>query len=617
VPVSTILGVLLKITMKYQLSLLCCFLFPLALSAQTFIGAGNNNGVSVNSSSQFNSSRWNAAALDDNTINGKGLDAKAMEASRFLAQATLGYDHIEIDNVVAVGIESWIDDQLNQAQTFVAPDTWTIYNFINASRIANGETIDQFDFRPNWVDFNYAWWQVNLTNNDLLRHRVATALSEIFVVSKNSDLGENGDGLGSYYDMLGTHAFGNFRDLLLDVTLHPCMGHYLSHLNNPKADPANNTHPDENYAREVMQLFSIGLYELNQNGTRKLDASGNFIPTYGQEDIKNFAKIFTGLGVAGTIPGPSNQNIYFGRDIYGADLQLPMIMYNGEHEPGAKYLLNGLVVPNGQTGMQDIEAGIDNLFNHNNVGPFITYRLIQRLVKSNPSPAYVGRMSAVFANNGSGVRGDMAAVVKAILMDEEARDCSYQQLQSSSRLREPIVRYMHFARAVDKSNPNNFFWNAGASFYDGTSQDVLRSPSVFNFYLPDHAPVGDIDQAGLVAPEFYIHNSRTSVGFFNEVDSWTAPWGSVLNTWEGEHMADTETEFDRAYYMSMADEPEILLNELDRVFTHGTLSDKNRSAILTAIRGINESNSGSDYLSYRVYLATYLVMVSPDYAIMR
>lgn len=545
------------------------------------------------------------------------MDAEAMEASRFLAQSTLGYDNSHIESVVNSGIENWIDNQITLNQSFIAPEVWTIYNTINASIIANGGTIDQFNFRPSWVDFNYAWWQVNLTNDDLLRHRVATALSEIFVISKNSDLGETGDGLGSFYDMLGTHAFGNYRDLLLDVSMHPCMGHYLSHLNNPKADPVNNTHPDENYAREIMQLFSIGLYELNQDGSRMLDLNGDFIPTYDQDDIKNFAKIFTGLGVAGTIPSPSDQNIYWGRSIYGANMQIPMIMYPSQHEPGPKYLLNGVTVPTGQAGLQDIEDAIDNLYNHPNVGPFIGYRLIQRLVKSNPSPAYVGRVSAVFANNGFGVRGDMAAVVKAILMDEEARDCSYQQLQSSSRLREPIVRYMHFARAVDKNNPNDYYWNVNESFYDGTKQDVLRSPSVFNFFLPDHAPVGDIDNADLVAPEFYIHNTRTSVGYVNEVNTWTSHWGFLLNTWEGEHMTVTQTEFDKTHYISMAAEPEILINELDRVFTHGTLSDRNRYIILDAIRKINDYNSGDDHLAYRVYLATYLIMISPDYAVMR
>jgi len=584
--------------------------------AQSYIGAGNNNGINVYTSDQHNDTDWQGQASAINTINGSGLDAKYMEASRFLAHATLGYEKQHIDNVLDIGIEDWIDNQIQMPVSEVLPMLYTTWQMAKDTMVFYGENPDDFAFRPNWVYFNYAWWEIIMKNEDLLRHRVAEALSQIFVVSKNSDLSEYGDGLASYYDVLAKNALGNYKDLLTDVTLHPTMGFYLSHLNNPKSDAANNQHPDENYAREVMQLFSIGLYELNPDGSRILDANGNAIPTYGQPEIKEFAKIFTGLGVADTIANPYQHDpVYFGRDIWTADVTLPMIMYNYEHEPGPKTLLNGTTLPDGQSGMKDIEDAIDNLFNHPNVGPFIGYRLIQRLVKSNPSPAYVQRVTNAFNNNGAGVRGDLGAVVKAILMDSEARTCGPQSDQSASRLREPLIRYTQFARGVDKFNPNNLFWNVGYGFYDGTHQDILHAPSVFNFYVYDHAPVGPIASANLVAPEFNLHDTRTAVGYMNSVSNWNSWWGRIMQIWE-EHWVDGQVTFDITYYKELAKDPEALINEVDKVFAHGQLSDHTKSVMRYTMDQL-PIVSWDDHLDHRVYLTMYILMVSPDYAVMR
>jgi len=237
------------------------------LAGQNYIGAGNSSGISVTSSNQSNDSNWPKAANADNTINGSGLDARHMDASRFLSQASMGYDMSHIVELADMGIEAWIDNQMSLPQTLILPKTNDIYAQVTDAMTAQGVIRNEDDFRPRWRYFNYAWWDEMMDNEDLLRHRVAYALSQIFVISRKSDLSNYGDGLASFYDMLGKNAFGTFEDLLLDVTLHPCMGEYLSHLNNPKADPANNVHPDENYAREIMQLFSIGLYELNLDGT--------------------------------------------------------------------------------------------------------------------------------------------------------------------------------------------------------------------------------------------------------------------------------------------------------------------------------------------------------------
>lgn len=259
----------------------------------------------------------------------------------------------------------------------------------------------------------WSWWQQVIDGPDPLRQRVALALSEIFVVSDNSDaVASNPVGAASYYDMLLGDAFGNYRDILLDVTLHPVMGAYLSHLRNDKSDPRSGRYPDENYAREIMQLLSIGLFQLKQDGTLLRDGRGKPIPTYDNDDITELAKIFTGL----SFDGP-DRNFGSGAEAWTR----PMRMYEEHHEPGPKRLIRGRHVPASQTGMQDISAAVDNLFRHPNVGPFIARRLIQRLVTSNPSPLYVQRAAAAFADDGHRVRGNMRAVISAILLDPEAR----------------------------------------------------------------------------------------------------------------------------------------------------------------------------------------------------
>lgn len=596
--------------------------------SQDFIGAGNSNGITITTSNEQSNSNWPKQARGINTINGEGLDGPTMEASRLLSQAAIGFDWPAIDDVKAMGIEAWIDDQIQKPQTYILPAVQNVYTTILNATYAAGDQVHVDEFRPRWPDFNYGWWHEMMSNEDLLRHRVAYAMSQIFVISRRSDLSNFGDGLASYYDMLAGHAFGNFEELLLDVTLHPTMGRYLSHLNNPKADPTRNIHPDENYAREIMQLFSIGLYELNIDGTRKLDGNGDFIPSYGQEDIREFAKVFTGLSVADTVQchpygngnllcqpyGPNN--IFFGKGIWTADMIKPMIMYEEQHEPGPKHLLKGITLPGSQKGMVDIEMAIKNLANHPNTGPFISYRLIQRLVKSNPTPAYVARVSKVFNNNGNGERGDMAAVVKAILMDAEARACSFQLEDENGKLKEPLIKYVHFARAIDKFHPDNTFWNVNYAFGFYVSQDLMNSPSVFNFYLPDHMPNGALADNNLVGPEFNIHNTLTAPGYINEVESWVWNWGRIMQHWEGEYIPDNRVMIDINNYESMASDLETFINELDRVFTHGTLSDATRANIKNTLAGFN-SNTTSNYIEYRVRLGIYLMLISPDYAVMR
>ncbi|MEM9848230.1 MAG: DUF1800 family protein, partial [Bacteroidota bacterium] len=339
--------------------------------AQEVIGGRNFNNVTVTSSSSA------ATSPDENTITEAGLSPNLNASSRFLAQAAFGADYENIMSTAEIGFEEWLDNQLN------LPVGFSLKGYVDDlvqirkdSTAANGE--DPSEVGPRSTYWRYAWWQYVMASPDIVRSRIALALSEILVISDVPDLEDEPLGLASYYDVLLKHSLGNYRDLLYDVTLHPCMGLYLTHLRNEKTNREDNRYPDENYAREVKQLFSIGLYKLNLDGTQQLDGNGEPIDTYDNDDIAEFAKIFTGLswGDSETFRnGPKSDTSY----------AIPMKMYDGSHEPGVKYLLNGEYVPNRNPvdGLADISDAVDNLFNHPNVGPFLARRLIQRLVKSN------------------------------------------------------------------------------------------------------------------------------------------------------------------------------------------------------------------------------------------
>ncbi|WP_203256849.1 DUF1800 domain-containing protein [Hyunsoonleella ulvae] len=600
---------------KFLLCVLCCL--TLNISAQDYrdyLGAGHSKGITVTSSSQQTRTDWRESAEAINTINGHGLDGKLLETSRFLAQATFGTDLNYIKSVAEQPFEDWIDTQFGIDSSPLQQLTQSIFSEARQIYLSNGGNPDN-NTTPNWTHFMYAWWQSNINNEDLLRQRIALALSEILVISRESNLSSYGVGLADYYDVLKDNAFGNFRDLLKDVTMHPMMGVYLSHYNNPRSIPDRNIHPDENYAREIMQLFTIGLYELNQDGTYVTDGQGNRIPTYDNNDIKEFSKVFTGLGPAGIEDEFPDRTLRFGMGHYFARKDMPMIMYDDWHEPGAKQLLNGYTIPSGQSGMQDIDDAINHLFNHNNTGPFIAKRLIQQLVKSNPSTGYVSRVSAAF-NNTKGVRGDMKAVIKAILLDEEARNCSWIENPTSGKMIEPMMRYFNVVRQIDLDNDNGRYWNNGYDFFNNTGQAPLSAPSVFNFFLPEYVPNSEFADANLLAPEFQIHNSATSINYLNQVDAWTNPrWYDVLRTW-GLELEGTPLDFEALKYY--AKDSEVLVNQLDKLFTRGQLSNETKQIIVDAVEPIvNGWGQEVQYTDLRVKMALYLLMSSPDYVILK
>ncbi|AUP81125.1 DUF1800 domain-containing protein [Flavivirga eckloniae] len=592
---------------------LCLPIYFFSQAYSDYLGAGHSNGITVTSSSEQNRTDWRETASAQNTVNGHGLDARLFETSRFLAQATFGTDLNYIKQVAERPFEDWIDDQFEIASPSMRQLTEDIFNQALLIFVANGGNQDKYN-GPDWPHFQYAWWQSNIGNDDLLRQRIALALSEIFVISWDSNLDSYGLGLGDYYDVLKDNAFGSFRNLLRTIALHPMMGGYLSHYNNPKSDLENNIHPDENFAREILQLFTIGLYELNPDGSYELDINGDRIPTYDNADIKEFAKIFTGLGPADIEPNPNDVVAEFGAGIHYARKDLPMKMYDEWHEPGEKRLLNGKIVPNGQTGMQDIEDAIDNLFNHKNTGPFIALRLIQQLVKSNPSPEYISRITNVF-NNTNGVRGDMKAVIKAILLDDEARSCSWAENPTSGKLIEPMIRYFNATRQLDVDNKNGVNWNIGSRFYKDTGQAPLGSPSVFNFFLPDYVPNSEFADANLKGPEFQIHTSATCLAYLNRVIYWTNNHYSTMLDTRDLDLEDTPLNFDKLKYY--AKDGEVLVNMLDKLFTRGQLSDETKRAIVTALEPIKGKSEKVDFMLNRVRMALYLILASPDYVILK
>ncbi|NOT37186.1 MAG: DUF1800 domain-containing protein [Saprospiraceae bacterium] len=582
--------------------------------AQKVILGGPGSKITSQSSNNRKLLRWEDSAASQNTIDGKGLTAELHAASRFLYQTTLGSDKAEIERVANIGFDKWIDEQTNAKPSYMIEELQhVIKDVVDWHYLNGGDSIDAPAYFYS-LYFNYAWWNLNLKNNDELRQRVAFALSEIFVTSANSDLGGYADAMCSYYDVLIKHSLGNFRDLLNDITYHPAMGLYLSHLNNPPTDTSDNTRPDENYAREIMQLFTIGLFELNNNGTLKKDSKGNAIPTYTQRDIQELAKVFTGMTFSAVKPNPWQKEASFPTYIYTGDPTKPMKVYetdpNGEsvHEPGPKTLIGNYVTKWPQTGEEDVQDALTHLFNHPNVPPFFCKQLIQRLIKSNPSPEYIERISNVFINDGKGIRGNLAAVVRAIIMDEEARTCEWLQDDFNGMLREPILKYTHFVKAVGVEQYYDRYYNSSYHFFDNTNQIPMHAPSVFNFFNPAFQPKGPIADNNLVGPEFHIYNSKTSIGFMNMVNNWIYDY--VMFSWMDK---DPYTVLSIDELMDLSRDPEVLLNRLDMILTHGNLTFETKNIVKNIISKFTTGNFRSD----RVRCALYLIMISPDYAIFK
>ena len=504
------------------------------------------------------------------------------EAYQFLNQGSFGATEAEAQRVISMRQEAWIDDQMQKAVSLQLPHLQAL------------PPQPPFQLHADRVDI---WFRNALYGEDQLRQRVAFALSEIMVVSQLGALGNLPFAVADYYDVLAKNAFGNYRDLLEEVTLHPAMGVYLSMLGNEKPDPVNNIRPDENYAREVMQLFSIGLVELNIDGSEKLD-QGQPIPTYNQEIIEGFAHVYTGWTWAGA-PTFHPDPFLLPR----ASQYSPMELWDEYHDTGTKQLLNGVVLSASQSGAQDLSDALDNIFNHPNVGPFLAIRLIQRLVTSNPSPGYVRRVAEVFNNNGSGVRGDLGAVVKAILLDDEAHPAMAMEIDG--KLKEPLLRLTQLWRAYNAtSNSGRFPLNAAYILF---GQGPLQSPSVFNFFSPFYAPPGEIRDSSLVAPELEIATEYQNTLFTNLLLLQCF----VLNSLATE-LADDDVFINFEEEMTVAADINALIDMVAGKLLGGEISDTLRAEITGMVERIPETDT-----AFRAAETIYFVVTSPEYAYQR
>jgi uncharacterized protein (DUF1800 family) len=548
------------------------------------------------------------------------------EAFRFLNQATFGATEDSARALIALGDSSnsyarWIDAQITKPTSLLLPAAEAAY----PNPVPTGFNVGSL----NAVRLE-TWFANAVRGEDQLRQRVAFALSEIFVVSQIGALQNLPNATADFHDLLARHAFGNYRDLLEQVTLHPAMGIYLSMLGNQRAVAGTNLRPDENYAREMMQLFSIGLVELNLDGSIKRDASGQPIATYNQDIIEGFARVFTGwkwacptTNLACTFTNTRAQVA----PVAGYNQIKPMQLFEAQHEPGEKRVLNysgvalsGGVIPANQGGDRDLRAALDNVFNHPNVAPFISKQLIQKLVTSNPSSAYVQRVAEKFNNDGSGRRGNLEAVVRAILLDAEARATpSASAAATAGKLKEPLLRLTQLWRAYDARSggeklgaARNFSGGASGTF--GQAQG--SSPSVFNFFSPFYAPPGEIADAGLVAPEMQLAteylNTQTTNFFWTQVTTRT-------------HLNTTRLNVDDVYIdisneLPLASNPDALI---DRVATRllgdpSLLPTELRAAIKAQLeRTTIPATNPTTAQATRVGDALYLILISPSYALQR
>jgi uncharacterized protein (DUF1800 family) len=551
-------------------------------------------------------------------VNGNppALSPTPQDASRFLAEATFGATDSDIHHLSKIGYTAWLNEQFNAPQTLVAPA-------VDAALVLNNPPCTAGDVKCNaalYVQNNsdvgllqQQFWQQAIAGNDQLRQRVEYALTELMVISSTDPgVANMPRGMANYYDVLGADAFGNFRQLLQDVTLSPMMGQYLSMLGNDKGDATRD--PDENYAREVMQLFTIGLYQLNPDGTQKLDSTGQPIPTYSNTDVMGLAKVLTGF--SWNIPGNqsdsawSNCCAYVGPGI-GEDL-LPMQAFPSHHSVQEKDFLGFTIAAQANPDpVGDLKIALDTLFNHPNLPPFFCKQLIQHLVTSNPSPAYVARVAAVFQDNGLGVRGDMKAVIKAILLDDEARNSAAAASNPQyGKVREALIRYTEWARAFTAQSRNGAF-NLGSTedrIY-ALGEMSLRSPSVFNWFVPGYVPPGtSIEKAGMVAPELQMTDVSTVVGYLNYLQSAISSNSSGGSDVFSNYSAE----------IALAATPSQLVDRINLLLMAGEMDSTLQSEILAAVNSIAIPASGQAAINAallaRVETAIYLTMASPSYA---
>ncbi|MDQ8199866.1 DUF1800 family protein [Pelagicoccus enzymogenes] len=513
------------------------------------------------------------------------------QAVRFLRQATFGPTPAEVEELLELNLhfEDWLDAQIAQPVSSLTDTAAAIpglagfpRSFPLGNRHAKGA----------------AWFEAALNAPDQLRQRMAWALSQIIVLGEEGSANRgNLDEWLHYYDLYLKNALGNYRDLLQDVTRSPKMGRYLTYLNNQKERGTRK--PDENYAREVMQLFTIGLWELNRDGSIKTDTEGEPIPTYDNDDITELARVFTGFVYA-----PDNPD-YEDTDQNWID---PMHTNENRHDTGSKTLVDGTVLPAGQDTLTDVTQALDALFEHPNTAPFVSLRLIQRLTCSNPSPQYLDRVAAVFEDDGTGTRGNLAAVAKAILLDPEARSGAYLVDPTRGKLREPLIRFLQISRAFELKSSRNDKVLYIADLQNQFAQFPFRSPTVFNFYEPDFAPAGELRDQELTAPEFQILDDSSGILSFGVMQRLvTKGLSQPFMTGSG-----SQGSLDLAYEQSLASDASALVAHLNLLLANNALNETEINAIVTAVEGLAPSQARE-----RVERALVLLSIAPGFNILQ
>ena len=492
------------------------------------------------------------------------------EASRFLAQATFGPSEADINKLSGMSYGAWIDEQMAKPQT--------LHRLYINQATADLASVGQQISPTNFFD---SWWAQAIGGDDQLRQRAAFALSEILVISfTDSTLRNQTRGVASYYDMLGEKAFGNYRDILESVALHPMMGIYLSWLKNEKEDPATGRVPDLNFAREITQLFAVGEYKLNVDGSNQMGADGRPAPAYTSKDLEGLSQMFTGYSwYAGPQMTDRTRNRFYGNDASLERDWRPMQAYNNYtantdfHSISQKNFWGVSVAPQTKSDNEgDFKLAIDTVFNNPSVGPFVAKQLIQRMVTSNPSPAYVGRVASVFNDNGKGVRGDMASVWKAILLDTEARTAS--TAPTYGKVREPVVRLANMLRAFNAKSTSTRYTGIGNTDDPASrlNQTPMFAPTVFNFFRPGYVPTSKaITDAGVVVPELQITHDVSVAGYMNYIRTWV----QLDKNRDIQHNYTAE--------VALATSPGDLVERMNLLLFGGTMPDALKTQITTAV----------------------------------
>lgn len=547
----------------------------------------------------------------DEWIDSQDGEYARLQASRYLSQASFGPVTASIDQVAAFGLEDWFRQQLELPPSLHLADVLAQFPDGGAFYDEQGNTLQQL-----LPAASNSFWQKAIQADDQLRQRMAFALSQILVISSQSDLANVPQTVAHYMDVLTNGAFGNYRDLLQEVTYSPAMAIYLTYLRNQKADAGTGRVPDENYARELMQLFTLGLVVLDEDGTAAVGPAGEPLELYDNDDITGLAKVFTGLSFSGT-------------DFSTALRELPyqafhqrLEMFDSFHSAEPKQFL-GETIPAGTDGATSIDMALDIIFAHPNVGPFVGRQLIQRFVTSNPSTDYVARVSAAFDSGnytmpsgddvGVGVRGDLTATLAAILFDTSAREAQELNNPQYGKLREPVIRFTHWARAfnVNSADASNepILRNTGNPLALG--QHPYGSPSVFNFYRPGYiAPGTESGDAGMTVPELQIVNATSIVGYPNFLTAFTL---GVTPKYDGGRAPAFVPDY--SLEIALADDPDALLDHLDALLTHGALENDTRERIKEALAEVPTGDEARRRV--RAQLASFMVMTSPEYIVFR